>query len=206
MIGNFAFYSCIALVEAILTATSILEIPWWGFFECDSLQTIKPSVAAVLLQTLCFRKVPEPNEPNSFKKNTLLQDCFGEAAESTVAGLVHRFDSSPVHKICYDHSATTAQELRQCIEDQDETESLMYDDFGMTPFHVLFSTPEPSEELLQVLLDKFPYYDLGWEDANDNVAMDYLVANWTRENKVLLQMALQSWMIDRLEPPREFIS
>ena len=42
----------------------------------------------------------------------------------------------------------------------------------MTPFHVFFSTAEPSQDLLEVLLDEFPHYVLGWKDANGKLAMD----------------------------------
>eukprot|EP00526_Cylindrotheca_closterium_P023932 CAMPEP_0113642684 /NCGR_PEP_ID=MMETSP0017_2-20120614/22425_1 /TAXON_ID=2856 /ORGANISM="Cylindrotheca closterium" /LENGTH=190 /DNA_ID=CAMNT_0000554123 /DNA_START=171 /DNA_END=740 /DNA_ORIENTATION=+ /assembly_acc=CAM_ASM_000147 len=97
--------------------------------------------------------------------------------------------------MCYYHSSTTAQELRQCIETKEEA---FVDEFGMTAFHVLFSSAEPRGELLKVLLDKLPYYVLGLKDANGKLAMDYLVTNWTGENKILLEMALQSWMLSRL--------
>eukprot|EP00526_Cylindrotheca_closterium_P021008 CAMPEP_0113614136 /NCGR_PEP_ID=MMETSP0017_2-20120614/7005_1 /TAXON_ID=2856 /ORGANISM="Cylindrotheca closterium" /LENGTH=205 /DNA_ID=CAMNT_0000523283 /DNA_START=672 /DNA_END=1289 /DNA_ORIENTATION=- /assembly_acc=CAM_ASM_000147 len=102
--------------------------------------------------------------------------------------------------MCYDHSSTTtAQKLHQCIENQEEVEELLVDEFGMTAFHVLFSSTEPRRELLKVLLDKFPYYVLGLKDVNGKLAMDYLVINWTQNNKILLQMTLQSCMLSRLE-------
>eukprot|EP00526_Cylindrotheca_closterium_P015077 CAMPEP_0113642702 /NCGR_PEP_ID=MMETSP0017_2-20120614/22435_1 /TAXON_ID=2856 /ORGANISM="Cylindrotheca closterium" /LENGTH=251 /DNA_ID=CAMNT_0000554143 /DNA_START=273 /DNA_END=1024 /DNA_ORIENTATION=+ /assembly_acc=CAM_ASM_000147 len=135
---------------------------------------------------------------NSFDGCALLKDRFGEGGPGTiVTGLISRFDDFPVHKMCYYHFSTTAQELRQCIENQEEVEESLVDKFGMTAFHVLFSNAEPRGELLQVLLNKFPYL-LGWKDANGKLAMEYLVTNWTPENKILLEMALQSWMLSRL--------
>jgi hypothetical protein len=102
-------------------------------------------------------------------------------------------------KLCYDHCSTTAQELCQCIQKTKDEESPLVDEFGMTPFHILFSSVDPSDVLLEVFLDKYPYHILGCKDTSDKLAMDYLVSNWTPENKVLLQMALQSWMFGRLE-------
>ncbi|CAJ1946041.1 unnamed protein product [Cylindrotheca closterium] len=103
--------------------------------------------------------------------------------------------------MCYDHSSITALELRRCLEDHDDIkeESLFADDFRMSPFHILFSTVEPRGDMLEVLLKKFPYHVLGWKDADGKLAMDYLVSNWTYQNKILLQMALQSWIFGRLE-------
>lgn len=69
----------------------------------------------------------------------------------------------------------------------------------MTLFHVLFSTAEQNEELFEALLEKYPYYVLGLKDADDKLAMSYLVTNWTRENKKLVHVTLQSWTFNRLE-------
>ena len=69
-------------------------------------------------------------------------------------------------------------------------------EFGMTPFHVLFSNAKPSKDLLQVLLEKNPYHILDNDDAIDNLAIDYLVSNWTESSASLLQKTLQRWMLD----------
>ncbi|CAJ1948433.1 unnamed protein product [Cylindrotheca closterium] len=71
----------------------------------------------------------------------------------------------------------------------------LIDDFGMTPLHVLFSTPEPSHGLLQVLIDKYPYHVLECQDANGKRPLDYLLSNWTETNSSLLEISLQKWMV-----------
>jgi len=233
MIGVNAFNNCNVLVEAILSTTSIKEIPISGFDSCRSLQTVSLPNS---LERICYSafddcsclvtvKVPLDSQSieigglsfcncrvlanivlpqgshatrSSFFECTLLKGYFDNGADSIVAGLISRFDNFLVHKMCYDHSSTTPQELRLCIEDNEES---LVDEFGMTAFHVLFLTAGigPRGELLGVLLYKFPYNVLGWKDANGKLAMEYLVTNWTPENKTLLQRALQSWMLDPLE-------
>eukprot|EP00526_Cylindrotheca_closterium_P014334 CAMPEP_0113642254 /NCGR_PEP_ID=MMETSP0017_2-20120614/22196_1 /TAXON_ID=2856 /ORGANISM="Cylindrotheca closterium" /LENGTH=348 /DNA_ID=CAMNT_0000553665 /DNA_START=345 /DNA_END=1391 /DNA_ORIENTATION=+ /assembly_acc=CAM_ASM_000147 len=236
-IGYSAFGDCKVLVEAILTASSITEIPKWVFASCRSLQTVSLPNSLQRIGDEAFSGckrlvtviVPLDSKPikiggrsfrgckalanlvlpkgsnargqfvyNSFEACTLLQDRFGRLARKIVAGLIGRFDNFPVHKLCYHHSSTTAQKLRLCIKDQDEMEPPV-DDFGMSPVHILCSTAEASKELMEVLLDEYPDYVLGWKTAKDKLATDYLVSNWTPANKTLLQMALQSWMYSRLE-------
>eukprot|EP00526_Cylindrotheca_closterium_P014623 CAMPEP_0113641458 /NCGR_PEP_ID=MMETSP0017_2-20120614/21763_1 /TAXON_ID=2856 /ORGANISM="Cylindrotheca closterium" /LENGTH=277 /DNA_ID=CAMNT_0000552799 /DNA_START=527 /DNA_END=1360 /DNA_ORIENTATION=- /assembly_acc=CAM_ASM_000147 len=136
---------------------------------------------------------------DSFEKCTLLERRFANGAHGIVAGLVGRFDGFPVHMLCYFQTSTTDEELRLCIENHEVVEESLVDTFGMTPHHVLFSAAETCRELLQVLFDKFPHYVLGWKDVNGKLAMEYLVSNWNPRNKTLLQMALQCWMLSRLE-------
>jgi hypothetical protein len=93
----------------------------------------------------------------AFDKSSLLGARFGEEAGSIVTGLVHRFDNFPVHKICYDPTSITSQELRECIERTKDEDSPLVDGFGMTAFHVFFSTGEPSADLLKVLLETYTY-------------------------------------------------
>ncbi|CAJ1954201.1 unnamed protein product [Cylindrotheca closterium] len=120
-----------------------------------------------------------------------------------VAGFTvrRRLDNNfPIHRLCYDHRFTTAQKLSQCIDKAIKDESPLVDEFGMTPFHVLFSTIGANPNLLVVLLDKLPYSHLLYlKDVNGKLATDYLLSNWSRENKILLQRTLHSWMFRRLE-------
>ncbi|CAJ1954705.1 unnamed protein product [Cylindrotheca closterium] len=235
LIGMCSFKSCDGLVEAILSSTSIKEIPSWGFAHCRSLQSLSlPSSLERICDSACIDctclvtvMVPLGAQPieieagafyrcrclanlvlsqgsnaseNSFDGCALLRDRFGKRTDAIVAAMINRFDDFPVHKLCYDHYSTTAHELRRCwTENKEEIDASMVDEFGMTPFHVLFSTTEPSGELFEVLLDKFPYHVLSWKDANGKVAMDYLVSNWTDTSTSLLDMTLQKWIFCRLE-------
>jgi hypothetical protein len=102
--------------------------------------------------------------------------------------------------MCYDHSAITAQELRQYIDDhQEQVESSSVDKFGMTPLHILFSTIEPSQDLLKVLLESLPYHILDSKDANGNRPLGYLLSNWTDNSKSMLRTTSRIWMIDPMK-------
>mmetsp|Transcript_45813 Transcript_45813/g.111038 ORF Transcript_45813/g.111038 Transcript_45813/m.111038 type:complete len:99 (+) Transcript_45813:715-1011(+) len=72
------------------------------------------------------------------------------------------YAGAPVHKLCYQSSTTTVHELRQAIDNQRREQLVIVDEFGMTPFHVHCSTAEPRQDLLQLLLEKYPPYILGW--------------------------------------------
>ncbi|CAJ1940064.1 unnamed protein product [Cylindrotheca closterium] len=172
-IGPEAFYRCISLANIVLPQRSIAG----------------------------FMSAPDYRKRDTFDSCTLLQDRFGNGMGYVVDGLVARFDGFPVHKLCYDHSSVTATELGHCIiEDQGE-ESPLVDQFGMTPFHVLFSTHEPRQDLLQALLDNYyPYHTgiLDCKDANGKRPLDYLLSNWTGISMSLFRISLQKWMVDSM--------
>ncbi|CAJ1948559.1 unnamed protein product [Cylindrotheca closterium] len=189
LIGQNVFHKCTSLVTVMVPVEShAIELEGNSIGLCNALANI------VLPKWSIANK-------EYFDKCTLLQDRFGKEADDIGACLTHRFDNFPLHRICYYYnSSAAALELCDCIQKtKEEEESPLVDRFGMTPFHVLCSTIGPSQDLLQVLLDKLPHYVLGWRDANDNMAMNYLVNNWTDENKILLQKVLQSWIFSRLE-------
>ena len=117
-----------------------------------------------------------------------MEDQFGRGGHSVVAGLVAPFDGFPVHRLCYNHSSITAQEFRQCIARTKDLGPPLVDEFGMAPFHVLFSTAEPRQDLLEVLVEKYPYHIgiLERKDANGKRPLDCLLSNWTETSASLL--------------------
>lgn len=194
-IWDRAFHNCACLITVALPLDSkSIEIKGQQSFSgCTSLANfVLPAGSKA--------------EANSFAECTLLQDRFGEEVDRIVAGLVTRFDGFPVHRLCYDHSARSAEKLRQCIGEgrrRDEEQALV-DDFGMTPFHIVFSSIEPTQDLLQVLLDNYPCRSSvrDCKDATGKLAMEYLLGNnnnWTETTTTrvsLLQTTLQRWMVD----------
>jgi len=187
-ICSFAFAHCSDLVTVTIPLDSQpIQIEYAAFSNCKSL-------ANIWLPENSF--MAEEYWQGPFYRATLLQERFSERGEAGIfAGLVRRFDDYPVHKMCYDHSAFTVHELRQCIEDQIQVESCI-DSFGMTPLHILFSAIGPSKDLLQVLGEALPYHILDLKDANGKRPLDYLLANWTDTAASLLRMTIQIWMID----------
>ncbi|CAJ1950766.1 unnamed protein product [Cylindrotheca closterium] len=211
-VPDMGFASCSSLQTVSLPKT-IERIGIGSFGDCHSLVTVMLPLdfQPIKLTTRSFGRckslvnlvLPQgstaESKPflHSFQKCPLLQDRFGEEADIIAAGLVRRFERFPMHKLCYDHSSTTAQMLRLAYSMEDH--GALVDQFGMTPMHVLFSTTiNPSQDLLQALLETFPSHILNLEDANDKRPWDYLMANWNETNKSLLQMILSTWVLDPL--------
>ncbi|CAJ1948485.1 unnamed protein product [Cylindrotheca closterium] len=193
---DYGFYKCPSLVTVVIVPlddSKPIEIGFQSFESCEAL-------ANFVLPT-------GSNADNtSFDGCARLQSRFGERAKKIVAGLISRFDSQPVHKMLYDWSSVSPKKLGHCIETAKSEESPLVDRFGMTPFHIFFSTNEPDEEVLEVLLDKYPYHVVNYKDSNGKRPLDYLVSNWTEDTEsllaestaTLLQKTMQRWMIDPL--------
>jgi len=185
-IGDSAFGYCSDLVTVVVPHDSQpIRIGRESFFRCGRLAIV------MLPRGSTFEK-------SAFTRCNLLRKRYGGNSSGIAAGLVGRFDGFSLHKLCYDHSSITTQELRQCIMEHSQEEGSHLDSFDMTPFHVFFSTAEPSIELLDVLLDSLPNQMLKWKDANENRPLDYLINNWNDGTIHLLQRTLQKWMIDRV--------
>lgn len=201
-IPNYGFDQCGSL-QRVSLPKSLDEICEGGFCEGPSLVSVTIPVDSnpINIERMSFRTCkslanllfPEGTTATqgAFNKCRLIQDRFGLLASGVVDSLVRRFDKYPVHRMCYDHSATTIQDLSQCImvekrrtANEASDDSAFVDDFGMTPFHVLFSTVNNprQEDLLDVLVDNFPWSSSCWnyKDANGKLAADYLVSNWTK--------------------------
>ncbi|CAJ1950518.1 unnamed protein product [Cylindrotheca closterium] len=191
-IASQAFANCIHLVTVEMAPTYSVRIEQDSFLGCASLANIlfpqgviEKGILGVVFADKC----------------TTLHKCCGPTIDELVQDLIHRFDGHPFHRLCYHSSTTTVDELRDTpLENDDDDDAPAVDKFGMTPFHILCSSVDPRQDLFLVLLDKFPHYSvLGLKDANGKRAMDYLVANWTLETKVLFQEAMRRWTIDSLE-------
>lgn len=183
-----AFYCCLKLVTVVVPLDSqSISIESSAFGRCGHLANVwfpKNSTA----------------KKTSFVRCDLLEERYGKDSSGIVAALSARFEDLPIHRMCYCHSTTTAQELRQVVSDRQDMEFPLVDNdtFGMNPFHILFSTAEPSMELLDVLLESFSFQLLKEKDANGKRPLNYLIENLTDGSRRLLQRILQHWMIDRL--------
>lgn len=186
-IESYAFSYCPELVTVVLPLDSQpIRIGSRSFYGCKRLANVvlpKGSTANVY----------------AFDECDLLRERYSLDCSPIIDGLVRRFENFSIHRMCYDHERVTVQELRQCIADHQQMEDSFVDNFQMTPFHVFFSTPEPSVELLEVLLDLLPNHILlNSKDANGRRSLDYLLHSWDDGSILLLQRTLQKWMVDRL--------
>ncbi|CAJ1970530.1 unnamed protein product [Cylindrotheca closterium] len=181
-IDSLAFGSCVSLITVkVATDSRPIKIAALAFYACEDLTN--------------FRLPPGSTaEEKSFLGCTRLNDRFDGQAGGIVYGLVQRFNNFPVHRLCYNQNSTTVEELALCIEEAKRNGLPLTDEFGMTPFHILFATIYPDQAMLQVLLEGYPQDVLGREDGDGRLDVEYLLMNWTQENRVLLQVVLQPWV------------
>ena len=195
-----AFFRCYSLKNVSLPLT-VNRICSDGFEDCYRLVTVEVPLGSnsirieewafsgcIQLANLILLNDSSADEA-AFDDCELLHQRYGVDASSIVAGL----RDLPIHQMCYYHSATTVQELRQCIAIQDEKGSPVVDEFGMTPIQVLLSTIEPRIELLYVLLDS---HIVNHQEVRHRWPFDCTIYNWTDWNKNLLARALQKLIID----------
>ncbi|CAJ1946578.1 unnamed protein product [Cylindrotheca closterium] len=118
-----------------------------------------------------------------------------------------RYRGYPVHNLCYHASTTTVLQLRRAVDlwkssfrpdngPGAQIEDRAVDKYGMTPFHILLSAAKRRKDLLDVLLEEYPLYMLGWKDRWGNRPSDGLLGNWNGEAKDMTKMVVQKWMID----------
>ncbi|CAJ1933278.1 unnamed protein product [Cylindrotheca closterium] len=142
---------------------------------------------------------------NGFQGCTWLEQQYGRDLAPFFMGEVSRFgDDYPIHKLCYHSSATSVQTLRKAIQNhqvakKDDRNDIV-DDFGMSPFHILLTAGKRRVDLLEVLLETYPSYILGWEDVTGKKAIEYcfLGWNWTIESMYMVQLCLQNYVTRRL--------
>ncbi|KAL3926514.1 MAG: hypothetical protein SGBAC_013448 [Bacillariaceae sp.] len=211
LIGIRAFASCPRLVTVEIPATGMppkLRIRKDAFVHCKAV--INVSLPRSLTEEY---KIHGPDHSfgggglgeNGFQGCTWLEKQYGSDLSPFLLGEVSRFgEDYPIHKLCYHSSATSVETLRRVIQSQQETTTdvldTVVDSFRMTPFHVLLTAGKRRVDLLEVLLDAYPSYILGWEDVTGKMAIDYcfLGWNWTVESIYMLQLCLQSYVTRRL--------
>ncbi|CAJ1934618.1 unnamed protein product [Cylindrotheca closterium] len=196
IIGALAFGRCRKLVSVELRdGPRDLRIHGKAFEGCKS-----------------FVNICLPSDSREFGRTKPSQHFIGCTAlrsqydnDSILLSLKHRFDNFPIHKRCYHASVTTTDELAQAIESSmqssqkgNTTHDQLVDPFGMTPFHVLLSAANPRLDLLQVLLDAYPPYILGWKDLNGKTAVEYLTQrsyHLSENSRDMLRMTLHRWLV-----------
>ncbi|KAL3938589.1 MAG: hypothetical protein SGBAC_006530 [Bacillariaceae sp.] len=207
-IESSAFSRCSSLVRIAVPST-VKAIGEFAFLQCKSLVSVvipKKMVATIgcgaFKDASCLVNIEFPPAMNGENGGAISDNCLEgcdilEAVygSNPVQNLFGRFARHPVHRLCY-HSASTPELRREIIGGKNE----LVDSFGMTPYHVMLSSVDPTSDFLRVLSDRYGGYALGWKDKLGNRALDYLVGNgyWTASSRSLIQCALQKWTIDRL--------
>eukprot|EP00980_Cylindrotheca_fusiformis_P017196 scaffold5294_cov129-Cylindrotheca_fusiformis.AAC.6 len=110
--------------------------------------------------------------------------------------LKHRFDSSPLNKLCYYQSYHSPEDamlqLRSLMEEDPLTATTHVDEFGMTPLHILSLSQTPNMEMLLAVmegggLDLFIY----GRDSFGCTPLDYLCLNRMPTSGEVIRRVLQ---------------
>eukprot|EP00980_Cylindrotheca_fusiformis_P023278 scaffold10313_cov138-Cylindrotheca_fusiformis.AAC.3 len=116
-----------------------------------------------------------------FLQHSKLGRVVNNIADLTLK-LKHRFDNSPLIKLCYYqayHSLEDAMiQLRGLMEDDPLAAATQVDEFGMTPLHVLSLSQTPNLDILQAVMDAGRPGDMiRSRDSFGCTPMDYLCLN-----------------------------
>eukprot|EP00980_Cylindrotheca_fusiformis_P028601 scaffold22615_cov97-Cylindrotheca_fusiformis.AAC.7 len=214
-IGASAFYKCSSLIHVRVPST--VKVPEHFssskddenqhddgccfdpyellFFGCTSLVNLampRPKVST------SSTTIPRTTTPPIIIVNDRNEDFLGQLQFRHVADtmdnlmnkLQHRFDSCPVHKLCYYQSYydEVEQRLKEILNDSSISSSCQQvDGFGMTPFHILALSQTPNLFLFKAILKHYtttmqehttaPPDLIGMKDAFGKTPLDYLAYN-----------------------------
>jgi len=126
---------------------------------------------------------------DAFAGCPLFEDnSFG--AELLPESLEDRFESLPIHRVCYFPSLGTPMNYIDLDSLSDSCDYSM-DAFGMTPLHILATSGHLSPDLMVAVLDKYPSEILWRKDQHDKTAIDYLLWNKSPRAIPLIRITLE---------------
>lgn len=178
VIDNIAFHNCNNLLS-IEIPDGLEEIGWHAFAGCSSLANIAIPATVPFVHEDAFRDCHVIKR--SYSSGTALNK-----------GLRNRFQSLPVHKLCYNQAylptASTIQRLRHVV--WQEEASSMIDECGMSPLHLLAMSAKANFPLVQALLKLYPIEMLSKKDVMGYSPLYYLSLNSSQEATQLIKAVL----------------
>lgn len=201
MIDPYAFCWCDSLISVELPPSGSQFIGAAAFHGCESLRNmfVEPHVRTVQNSDIFVSSDPDLDAPPP----NPLQEKFqsSEESNSNLLGVLRgRFDSLPIHKICYYQahypSATTCRLLNAASEG-DRTLAQQVDKLGMTPFHILALSTNPDVSLFSTLLDQYPIRFACCKDTWGFTPLDYLEWNYTTKASKALHHVFRKTVVER---------
>jgi len=164
-IGDAAFWGCKSLTSINLPAT-ITFIGYGAFHTCESLILIN------LPESI------ESVDDKTFMSCTTLEQALQRQKENPTmqSFLEQRFDTLPLHRLCYYYSADySLVKIRRCLTNGEITAG--YVDFlGLTALHILLAQPKIDVEVVKIVLLYIPSTVIQ-EDKTGRTPLDYLRMN-----------------------------
>eukprot|EP00980_Cylindrotheca_fusiformis_P002410 scaffold571_cov163-Cylindrotheca_fusiformis.AAC.1 len=137
------------------------------------------------------------NDWAAFFRRSKLGRVVDDNADLLVHKLKHRFDNSPLNKLCYYqsyHSSEDAMAQRRSLMENDPVAATnQRDEFGMTPLHVISLSQTPNlDMLLAVMKGSHLDHIIQSRDSFGSPPMDYLCLNRTPNSTHVIRRVLQT--------------
>eukprot|EP00980_Cylindrotheca_fusiformis_P007635 scaffold1601_cov59-Cylindrotheca_fusiformis.AAC.6 len=192
-IGQNAFHSCESLSH-VRIPRSVNSLATNAFTKCSSLISIELpeecpfninlsgclSLVSLAGQISIF--FPDERRREEFFQSSKLGSLVDDEADLK-RKLNHRFDNSPLNKLCYYQSYQSVDvamaELRSLMEKYPPlAATTQVDEFGMTPLHVLSLSQTTNLDMLLAVMDAGkPGHMVRVRDSFGSTPMDYLFLN-----------------------------
>lgn len=125
-----------------------------------------------------------------------------DSFDDLVRKLKHRFDSLPVHSLCYYqsyHSLVEVMEQLVLLMQSEPSNGSKVDSFGMTPIHILALSKKPNISLMLLLMKVYRVESsLNTRDKFGSTPLDYLCMNPTPEAIAALEVLLPMYVAEHV--------
>ncbi|CAJ1954093.1 unnamed protein product [Cylindrotheca closterium] len=201
-IGEDAFCGCMSL-RNIRVPSTVDEIRDGCFSACQSLISVElhwrmrkihdhAFDGCSKLKNVALASSVEEIGKDAFANCKLLQSQYGE---SIIEGLASRFESKPIHELCYYQSYFPTQDLMEALKtafasfDRDGQQldlSSTDNGTGMTPLAILSMSTFPNFSFAKGLISVHTVEQLTAKDETEHTIADYLCTNDTPTSKKLV--------------------
>eukprot|EP00980_Cylindrotheca_fusiformis_P008676 scaffold1858_cov101-Cylindrotheca_fusiformis.AAC.1 len=206
-IGGCKNLISIELPEGLLINNSQHEGHFDGMSDCSSLVNMAiPTLTEDFVG--CFMR-------------NLKFDSVVEDEADLVRKIKHRFDNSPLNKLCYYQSYYSSNDamvqLRSLMEKEPSSATSKVDEFGMTPLHILSLSKIPNMDMLVAVLKGGHKDDLfHCKDSFGSAPMDYLCLNRMPsatqgirrlvQTRLYMLLGLERWKVEMLQAVDEALA
>eukprot|EP00980_Cylindrotheca_fusiformis_P014599 scaffold3955_cov160-Cylindrotheca_fusiformis.AAC.19 len=204
-IDGLAFSRC-SSISHVRIPPSVDHIERDAFIGCNRLISFELPEGIVfdidLSGSLSLVNVAGPilTDGESYSTDFLQNSKFGRVVDDEadlLRKLKHRFDNSPLNKLCYYQSYHSSEDsmvqLRSLMEDDLLAATTQVDEFGMTPLHILSLSQTPNlDMLLTVMKGGLLDHIINSKDSFGSAPMDYLCLNrMPNSTEVIRRMLLK---------------
>lgn len=198
MIDPYAFCWCDSLISVELPPTGSQFIGAAAFHGCESLRNM---FVESHVRTVQNSDIFASSDPDLDARPNPLQEKFPSSSESDselLDVLRGRFDSLPIHRICYYQAHYPPATTRRLLSAASEgLFAQQVDKLGMTPFHILALSTDPDVSLFSTLMDRFPIGYACRKDIWGFTPLDYLEWNYTTQASKALHHVFRKTVVER---------